>query len=69
MKTKTSGIDKTILDIDKVRDVLKSDLETVLASLTKEEYKAAMKAFSNGKFSMKIPVLHNSDDKGRTFIL
>ncbi|MBJ9635553.1 hypothetical protein I5532_23240 [Citrobacter freundii] len=55
METKTSGMDKTLLDIDKVGGALKSDVETVLASLSKEEYKAAMKALSNGKFSMKIP--------------
>lgn len=55
METKTSGMDKTLLDIDKVGDALKSDVETVLASLSKEEYKAAMKALSNGKFCMKIP--------------
>lgn len=52
METKLSGIDKTVLDIDKIRGALKSDLETVLASLSKEEYKAAMKALSNGKFSI-----------------
>lgn len=57
METKTSGMDKTLLDIDKVGGALKSDVETVLASLSKEEYKAAMKALSNGKFSMKIPLL------------
>ena len=54
METKTSGMDKTLQDIDKVGGALKSDVETVLASLSKEEYKAAMKALSNGKFSMKI---------------
>ncbi|MDS0976221.1 hypothetical protein [Citrobacter portucalensis] len=55
METETSVMDKTVLDIDKVGGALKSDVETVLASLSKEEYKAAMKALSNGKFSMKIP--------------
>lgn len=55
METKTSGMDNTLLDMDKVLGALKSDVETVLASLSKEEYKAAMKALSNGKFSMKIP--------------
>lgn len=45
--------------INKVRNAMKSDLETVLASLSKEEYKAAMKALSNGKFSMKIPPLQD----------
>ncbi|EEI8515109.1 hypothetical protein G8F28_004267 [Salmonella enterica] len=55
METILSGIDKTVLDIDKIRGALKSDFETVLASLSKEEYKAAMKALSNGKFSMEIP--------------
>lgn len=55
METEMSVMDKTVLDIDKVGGALKSDVETVLASLSKEEYKAAMKALSNGKFSMKIP--------------
>ncbi|EII9100416.1 hypothetical protein J9C84_002806 [Salmonella enterica] len=55
METKMSGIDKTVLDIDKIRGALKSDLETILASLSKEECKAAMKALSNGKFSMENP--------------
>ncbi|MDY8671325.1 hypothetical protein UY775_14795 [Escherichia coli] len=55
METKTSAKGKTMLDINKVRDVLKGDVETVLASLSKEKYEAAMKALSNGKFSMNHP--------------
>lgn len=38
------------VNITKIRDVMNSDLETVLASLSREEYKAAMKALDNGKF-------------------